>query len=88
MGDGCARFRSSLDLLKSETGFRLGSIISDAFADHRELAGPGQGDFSPIDMIAYQLTARITSCLLKITGPNLFAPYFSVSSLIIKQFGR
>ena len=26
--------------------------------------------------------------LLKITGPNLFAPYFSVSSLIIKQFGR
>jgi hypothetical protein len=26
--------------------------------------------------------------LLKITGPNLFGPYFSVSSLIIKQFGR
>jgi hypothetical protein len=26
--------------------------------------------------------------LLKITGPNLFGPYFSVSALIIKQFGR
>jgi hypothetical protein len=64
MGDGCAPFRTSLDLPKSEAGFRLGSIISDAFADHRELAGPGQGDFSPIDVIAYQLTARIrTSCL-------------------------
>jgi hypothetical protein len=30
----------------------------------------------------------ITSELLKITGPNLFAPYFSVSALKIKQFGR
>jgi hypothetical protein len=29
-----------------------------------------------------------TSGLLKITGPNLFAPYFSASTLIIKQFGR
>ena len=31
---------------------------------------------------------EITSGWLKITGPNLFGPYFSVSSLIIKQFGR
>jgi hypothetical protein len=29
-----------------------------------------------------------TSGLPKITGPNLFAPRFSVSALIIKQFGR
>jgi hypothetical protein len=27
------------------------------------------------------------SALLKITGPNLFGPYFSVSALVIKQFG-
>jgi len=26
--------------------------------------------------------------LPKITGPNLFEPHFSVSALIIKQFGR
>ncbi len=30
----------------------------------------------------------ITSGLPKITGPNLFEPHFSVSALIIKQFGR
>jgi hypothetical protein len=30
----------------------------------------------------------IASVGLKITGPNLFAPYFSVSALINKQFGR
>jgi hypothetical protein len=28
------------------------------------------------------------SGLPKITGPNLFEPHFSVSALIIKQFGR
>ena len=31
---------------------------------------------------------QLTSGLLKITGPNVFAPYFSVSALIIKHFGR
>ena len=30
----------------------------------------------------------IISGLPKITGPNLFEPHFSVSALIIKQFGR
>jgi hypothetical protein len=30
---------------------------------------------------------QITSCLPKITGPNLFAPYFSLSAIVIKQFG-
>jgi hypothetical protein len=30
---------------------------------------------------------NIATELLKITGPNLFGPYLSVSALIIKQFG-
>ncbi len=34
------------------------------------------------------ISNSVLSGLLKITGPNLFAPYFSVSALIIKQFGR
>jgi hypothetical protein len=48
----------------------------------RVLEGPG------FDAVAPLFAAAITSGLLKTTGPNLFGPYFSVSSLIIKQFGR
>jgi len=44
--------------------------------------------FAEIVVDLLQARFWIVSALLKITGPNLFAPYFSVSALIIKQFGR
>jgi hypothetical protein len=50
------------------------------------LPGPKWSDHGQPETIVNALSV---SCLLKITGPNLFGPYyFSVSSLIIKQCGR
>jgi len=42
----------------------------------------------PTSMASWALSSPVTSELPKITGPNLFEPHFSVSALIIKQFGR
>jgi len=78
---------------------RLGHCSLDvtlAYLRGREAEGEQEQNFAnqsrwrgmPRDVCILGHNNRIASCLPKITGPNLFEPHFSVSALIIKQFGR
>jgi len=62
-------------------------LIDQAIAQVCAFPSPFLGILSAMGIL-HQLANPTVSGLLKITGPNLFAPYFSASTLIIKQFGR